>query len=106
MTDYDGVIKSDGNISTRGAAFITAGGALNTNDGNIDAGAGGVTAGGGVDATGGTVDASALGSTIPYVTVGNTPPTTYQTPLVQDTTAITGGVYAWDGAAYQKISTV
>jgi hypothetical protein len=30
----------------------------------------------------------------------------YQTPLVYDTTAVTGGCYAWDGATYVKISNV
>ena len=52
----------------------------------------------------GQIDAAALGPTIPYVTVQTGAPAgPYQTPLVFDTTAVTGGLYGWDGSAYQKI---
>lgn len=51
----------------------------------------------------GQVDAVSLGPTIPYVTLQVGAPSTYQTPLVFDTTAITGGLYGWDGSVYQKI---
>lgn len=51
----------------------------------------------------GSFDAASLGPTIPYVTVQTGVPTTYQTPQVYDNTAVTGGLYAWDGAAYQKV---
>lgn len=52
----------------------------------------------------GQVDAASLGPTIPYVTLqAGAPAGPYQTPLVFDTTAVTGGAYGWDGAAYQKI---
>lgn len=62
---------------------------------------------GGLDiANAGDVDGATLGPTFAYVTVQAAPPTTYLTPLVQDTTAVSGGVYAWDGSAYQKISSV
>lgn len=62
---------------------------------------------GGLDiANAGDVDGETLGPTFDYVTVQAAPPTTYLTPLVQDTTAVSGGVYAWDGSAYQKISSV
>lgn len=105
MTDFDAVIKST-SANTAGSGLSTGGGDFGTSGGDVDAGGGSVHAGGGVNATGGTVDASALGGTIPYVTVQSGAPSTYQTPLVQDTTAVTGGVYAWDGAAYQKISSV
>ena len=48
--------------------------------------------------------AISLGPTIPYVTVQTGAPAgPYQTPLVFDTTAVTGGLYGWDGSAYQKI---
>lgn len=51
----------------------------------------------------GTVDADALGPTITYVTDGTANPTTYVTPLVLNHTAVTGGLYAWSGAAYVKV---
>ena len=54
----------------------------------------------------GMVDAASLGSTIPYVTVQDSPPTTYQTPAVYDNTAVTGGLYLWDGSAYQQVGNV
>jgi hypothetical protein len=38
-----------------------------------------------------------------YVTDTAAPPTTYVTPLVLDHTATTGGLYAWDGAAYVQV---
>lgn len=41
------------------------------------------------------------------VTVQVGPPAgPYQTPLVYDSTAVTGGCYAWDGTAYQQVSNV
>jgi hypothetical protein len=43
------------------------------------------------------------GAIIQWVTVQDAPPTTYLTPLVFDTTAVTGGLYAWDGSAYQQV---
>lgn len=44
-------------------------------------------------------------ASIAYVTMQAHPPAgPYQTPLVHDSTANTGGLYAWDGAAYQKIT--
>lgn len=45
------------------------------------------------------------GGSVPYLTVqSGVPGADFVTPLVQDTTAVTGGAYAWDGSAYQKIS--
>lgn len=38
-----------------------------------------------------------------YVTVVAAPPTTYVSPLMFDSTASTGGLYAWTGSAYQKV---
>jgi hypothetical protein len=38
-----------------------------------------------------------------WVTVTTSAPTTYVSPLVFDSTGTTGGLYAWDGAAYQKV---
>lgn len=39
-----------------------------------------------------------------YVTVqAMAPAGPFQTPLVFDSTATTGGLYAWDGSAYQKV---
>lgn len=66
-------------------------------------GASGVLSLGDVTAQGGTLDGAALGPTIPYVTVQSGPPSTYQTPLVFDSTAVSGGLYAWDGSAYQQV---
>lgn len=52
----------------------------------------------------GTLDQGAqLGHTLSYLTVAAAAPTTYLTPIYYDSTAVTGGLYAWDGAAYQKI---
>lgn len=43
--------------------------------------------------------------TLAYVTMQATPPAgPFQTPLVHDSTAVTGALYAWDGAAYQKVT--
>lgn len=56
------------------------------------------------DAGGLEIDNALLGAAIPYVTVQAAAPTTYLTPIVVDTTAVTGATYAWDGAAYQKIA--
>jgi hypothetical protein len=39
-----------------------------------------------------------------YVTSGTTDPTTYVSPIVVNTTATTGGSFAWDGSAYVRIS--
>lgn len=53
---------------------------------------------------GGEVDAASLGATIPYVTSqAGAPGAGYVTPLVFDTTAVTGGLYAWDGSAYVQV---
>lgn len=53
----------------------------------------------------GQIDGQALGPTIAYVTVGTSDPgADYVTPLVVNTTAVTGGSFAWDGSAYQRIS--
>lgn len=53
----------------------------------------------------GSIDGGALGPTIPYVTVGTDDPGAgYVTPIVVNTTAVTGGSFAWDGSAYQRIS--
>lgn len=50
------------------------------------------------------VDAGSLGPTIPYVTLqAGAPAGPYQTPLVFDTTLVTGGLYGWDGSAYQQV---
>lgn len=38
-----------------------------------------------------------------WVTVQSSAPTTYLTPLVLDDTMTTGGLYAWDGSAYQQV---
>jgi hypothetical protein len=51
----------------------------------------------------GGLNAASLGATIHYVTVQTGAPTVYQTPLVYDDTAVSGGLYAWTGAAYSKV---
>lgn len=33
-------------------------------------------------------------------------PTTSQLPIAFDSTAVTGGLYLWDGAAWVKVSTI
>jgi hypothetical protein len=38
-----------------------------------------------------------------YVTVVGAPPSGFVTPFVFDNTASTGGLYAWDGAAYVQV---
>lgn len=54
---------------------------------------------------GADLDAASLGQTISYVTMQvGVPAGPYQTPLVFDSTAVSGGLYAWDGAAYQKVA--
>jgi hypothetical protein len=40
------------------------------------------------------------------LTVAAAVPTVYTTPLHYDSTAVTGGLYAWDGTAYQKVGNV
>lgn len=40
------------------------------------------------------------------LTVAAAVPTTYTTPLHLDTTAVSGGLYAWDGSAYVKVGNV
>jgi hypothetical protein len=46
------------------------------------------------------------GSNLAYVTMQAMPPVgPFQTPLVHDSTAVTGGLYVWDGAAYQQVTT-
>lgn len=52
----------------------------------------------------GVVQAGGLGGSIIYVTESASPPgADYQTPLYYDSTAVTGGLYAWTGGAYLKI---
>lgn len=41
--------------------------------------------------------------TFVWVTVQSGAPSTYLTPLVFDSTAVSGGLYAWDGTAYQQV---
>lgn len=53
------------------------------------------------DAGGGVAQVTTDG---PIVTVqAGVPAGPFQTPLVFDSTAVTGGLYGWDGSAYQKI---
>lgn len=47
--------------------------------------------------------AQPIGSGTVWVTVIHAAPTTFVTPLMFDDTATTGGLYAWDGTAYQKV---
>lgn len=54
-------------------------------------------------ANAGTVNGNALGPAFTYVTDTDAAPTTYVTPLVFDHTALTGGLYAWDGSAYVQV---
>ena len=43
-------------------------------------------------------------ASVAYVTVQTMAPAgPFQTPLVFDSTASTGGLYAWDGSAYQQV---
>lgn len=42
--------------------------------------------------------------TFAYLKVQTGVPTVLTSPLVYDNTAVTGGLYAWDGAAYVKIA--
>lgn len=37
------------------------------------------------------------------ISTDTAPPVAYATPLVFDTTAVTGGLYAWDGTAYVQV---
>lgn len=55
------------------------------------------------DGGGLTVENAPLGASIAIVTVQTGAPSTYETQLVYDNTAVTGGLYGWDGSAYQKI---
>lgn len=90
--DGDPISGFDADANTFQVLYPTAiDGALSTSAGQA------ITAGGEVDGAG-------LGPTIPYVTVQAAAPTTYLTPIVVDTTAVTGATYAWDGSAYQKIA--
>lgn len=43
-------------------------------------------------------------SGVAIVTDAAAAPTTFVTPFVFDHTATTGGLYAWDGSAYIKVS--
>lgn len=52
----------------------------------------------------GTVDGTALGATFAYATVQAGAPSTYVTPIVVDTTAVTGATYAWNSEQYVKIA--
>jgi hypothetical protein len=45
-----------------------------------------------------------LAGNLPYLFVQSEPPTVLTSPIVLDDTAVTGGVYAWDGAAYQQVA--
>ena len=46
----------------------------------------------------------AVSASAVYVTVQTMAPAgPFQTPLVFDSTASTGGLYAWDGSAYQQV---
>ena len=46
----------------------------------------------------------AISSSAAYVHVQTTnPSTTFIAPLVFNSTASTGGLYAWDGSAYQQV---
>lgn len=87
-TSYDLSLQG-GLVRTEGAGIETEGGAVNSESGGFQ--------------TSGSV---ALTGSNAYVTVQSAPPTGYQTPLVYDNTAVTGGLYAWDGAAYQQVSNV
>lgn len=42
--------------------------------------------------------------TNPLSTGAGVPGGTFTTPLYQDTTASTGGLYAWNGSAYVKVA--
>lgn len=64
-----------------------------------------VEGGSGVDASNhlGSTNGS-LSAVISFVTVqAGAPGADFEGPLVFDSTAVTGGLYAWDGAAYQKV---
>lgn len=45
-------------------------------------------------------------SQVVWVSVVSTPPTDFDAPLVYDNTPVTGGLYAWDGSAYQQVGNV
>lgn len=52
-----------------------------------------------------TSTTATLGPSLVYVTVQDTPPgSDFVSPLVEDTTSVSGGLYAWDGSAYQKVA--
>lgn len=46
---------------------------------------------------------ASLSGKLVYVTVQTGAPTSYETPLVYDNTPATGGLYGWNGSAYEKI---
>ena len=48
-------------------------------------------------------DGTLLNSVIVTVQTG-APGGSYVTPLIYDNTAVTGGLYAWDGGTYQKVT--
>jgi hypothetical protein len=51
----------------------------------------------------GSVTLASLSTSLAWVKVQTGVPSTYTNPLVYDNTAVSGGLYGWDGAAYRKI---
>jgi hypothetical protein len=95
VTIRGGTGDSNGVVNLQGTVFT---GAL-TVDGSI-------AATGGITSTG-TVDGELLGEGFDYVAVIHDPPdASFSRPLLYDDTAVTGGLYAWDGTAYVKVSNV
>jgi hypothetical protein len=93
--EVDGDALFDGSTVTSNAD-VTVNGDFNTGASS--------TATFGADATvTGELDAGSLGASPAYVHAAAAAPTTYVTPIYYDSTAVTGGLYAWNGSAYVQI---
>lgn len=56
-----------------------------------------------LDGDGLLVENVVLGASLAYASTAAAAPTTFTTPIYYDSTAVTGGLYAWDGSAYIQI---
>lgn len=51
----------------------------------------------------GKITLAKMAAAFPYLLVQTGAPGAFASPLVYDDTAVTGGLYAWSGAAYSKV---
>jgi hypothetical protein len=49
----------------------------------------------------GSVTLAKMAASFPYLGLVAAPPTVFVKPFMFDTTAVSGGLYGWDGAAYR-----